>query len=150
MKRTREVCLTLAIPEPVILRLLVYWRAPNTERSISAPVNQVMVGTLPDVIAERLAVVFCGINPGMTAAAVGHHFAGRGNRFWRVIHLAGFTPEEILPENDRTILQHRFGLTAVVDRPTAQADQLSARDSSLSPRILNKKSRAIRLASSAF
>jgi double-stranded uracil-DNA glycosylase len=48
----------------------------------------------------------------MTAAAVGHHIAGRGNRFWRVIHLAGFTPEEILPENDRTILRHRCGLTA--------------------------------------
>jgi G:T/U-mismatch repair DNA glycosylase len=63
---------------------------------------------LPDIIAGRLAVVFCGINPGMTAAAVGHHFAGRGNRFWRVIHLAGFTPEEILPENDRTILRHRL------------------------------------------
>ena len=61
---------------------------------------------------EGLAVVFCGINPGMTAATVGHHFAGRSNRFWRVIHLAGFTPEEILPENDRTILRHRCGLTA--------------------------------------
>jgi double-stranded uracil-DNA glycosylase len=59
---------------------------------------------LPDIIAGRLAVV--------TAAAVGHHFAGRGNRFWRVIHLAGFTPEEILPENDRTIMRHRCGLTA--------------------------------------
>jgi double-stranded uracil-DNA glycosylase len=67
---------------------------------------------LPEIIAGRLAVVFCGINPGMTAAAVGHHFAGRGNRFWRVIHLAGFTPEEILPESDRTILRHRSGLTA--------------------------------------
>jgi len=70
---------------------------------------------LPDIIAGRLAVVFCGINPGMTAAAVGHHFAGRGNRFWRVIHLAGFTPEEILPENDRTILRHRCGLTPSFD-----------------------------------
>lgn len=90
--------------------------------------NHVMVDTLPDIITERLAVIFCGINPGMTAAAVGHHFAGRGNRFWRVIHLAGFTSEEILPQNDRTILQHRCGLTAVVDRPTARADQLSANE----------------------
>ena len=82
----------------------------------------------PDIMAVRLAVVFCGINPGMAAAATGHHFAGRGNRFWRVIHLAGFTPEEILPENDRTILQYRCGLTTVVDRPTARADQLSAQE----------------------
>src|ERR1700678_555174 len=88
----------------------------------------VMAGALPDIIAGRLEVVFCGINPGMTAAIAGHHFAGRGNRFWRVIHLAGFTPEEILPENDRTILQYRCGLTAVVDRPTARADQLSAQE----------------------
>ncbi len=87
-----------------------------------------MAGVLPDIIAERLAVVFCGINPGMAAAATGHHFAGRGNRFWRVIHLAGFTPQEILPENDRTILRYRCGLTTVVDRPTARADQLSAQE----------------------
>ncbi|MFU2330360.1 G/U mismatch-specific DNA glycosylase [Pseudomonas sp. NFX98] len=80
---------------------------------------------LEDILAERLAVVFCGINPGMTAAAQGHHFAGRGNRFWRTLHLAGFTPEQVRPENDRTILQYQCGLTAVVDRPTARADQLS-------------------------
>ena len=87
-----------------------------------------MIDPLPDIIAERLAVVFCGINPGMSAAAAGHHFVGRSNRFWRAIHLAGFTPEEILPKNDRTILQHRCGLTTVVPRPTARADELSARD----------------------
>jgi TDG/mug DNA glycosylase family protein len=87
-----------------------------------------MASPLPDIIAEHLAVVFCGINPGMSAAAEGHHFVGRGNRFWRVIHLAGFTPDEILPENDRTILQYRCGLTTVVDRPTARAEQVSARE----------------------
>jgi TDG/mug DNA glycosylase family protein len=87
--------------------------------------GHVMANTLPDIIAERLAVVFCGINPGMSAAAAGHHFVGRSNRFWRVIHLAGFTPEEIRPENDRTILRYRCGLTTVVERPTARADQLS-------------------------
>ncbi|VVO35500.1 G/U mismatch-specific DNA glycosylase [Pseudomonas fluorescens] len=80
---------------------------------------------LEDILAEHLAVIFCGINPGVTAAALGHHFAGRGNRFWRTLHLAGFTPQEIRPENDRTILQYQCGLTAVVERPTARADQLS-------------------------
>lgn len=83
---------------------------------------------LEDILAERLAVVFCGINPGLKAAAQGHHFAGRGNRFWRTLHLAGFTPEPVLPENDRTILQYHCGLTAVVDRPTARADQLSRQE----------------------
>lgn len=87
-----------------------------------------MAGALPDILAKGLAVIFCGINPGMTAAAAGHHFAGRGNRFWPAIHLAGFTPVEILPRNDRTILQYGCGLTTVVDRPTAQAEQVSAQE----------------------
>ncbi|MHC8320788.1 mismatch-specific DNA-glycosylase [Pseudomonas sp. GB2N2] len=50
----------------------------------------------------------------------------QGNRFWRTLHLAGFTPEQVRPENDRTLLHYQCGLTAVVDRPTARADQLSA------------------------
>lgn len=83
---------------------------------------------LEDILAGQLAVIFCGINPGMTAAAQGHHFAGRGNRFWRTLHLAGFTPEQVRPENDRTILSYQCGLTAVVERPTASADQLSLRE----------------------
>lgn len=60
---------------------------------------------LEDILAERLAVIFCGINPGLLAAAQGHHFAGRGNRFWRTLHLAGFTAHQVLPEDDRTLLQ---------------------------------------------
>ncbi len=87
-----------------------------------------MADPLPDIIERHLDVVFCGINPAMSAAEAGHHFVRRSNRFWRAIHLAGFTPEEIRPENDRTILQYRCGLTAVVARPTARADQLSAQE----------------------
>jgi TDG/mug DNA glycosylase family protein len=83
---------------------------------------------LEDILAEGLAVVFCGINPGMLAAAQGHHFAGRGNRFWRTLHLAGFTPHEVRPEQDRSILHYQCGLTAVVERPTARADQLSKQE----------------------
>ena len=84
-----------------------------------------MAEPLPDILARGLDVVFCGINPGMSAATAGHHFVGRSNRFWRVIHLAGFTPQEILPENDHTILRYRCGLTTVVERPTRRADELS-------------------------
>lgn len=83
-----------------------------------------MTNKLPDIIGERLTVLFCGINPGMTAATAGHHFVNRSNRFWRVLHLAGFTPQEIAPEQDRTILEYGYGLTTVVSRPTARADQL--------------------------
>jgi TDG/mug DNA glycosylase family protein len=87
-----------------------------------------MTDELPDIIAERLDVLFCGINPGMMAAATGQHFAGRSNRFWRVIHLAGFTPEEILPGQARALLEYRCGVTSVVKRPTARADQLSPKE----------------------
>lgn len=88
-------------------------------------VEHVVTDTLPDIIAERLDVLFCGINPGMTAAATGHHFAGRSNRFWRVIHLAGFTPKEMSPQEDHAILRYGCGVTSVVKRPTARADLLS-------------------------
>jgi TDG/mug DNA glycosylase family protein len=83
---------------------------------------------LPDILDKGLAVVFCGINPALSAAEAGHHFVARSNRFWRAIHLAGFTPAEIPPENDRTILRHGCGLTAVVERPTARAEQVSAQE----------------------
>src|ERR1700709_2384472 len=82
--------------------------------------------SLPDILQPGLSVVFCGINPGMRAASTGHHFAGRGNRFWQVIHKAGFTPERIDPEDDRSLLQYGCGLTTVVSRPAARADELSA------------------------
>jgi double-stranded uracil-DNA glycosylase len=81
--------------------------------------------SLPDLIEPGLQVIFCGINPGLSAAATGHHFAGRGNRFWRVLHLAGFTDEMFRPENDYRLLQYGYGLTAAVSRPTARSDELS-------------------------
>ena len=84
-----------------------------------------MSDELPDVIAADLDVLFCGINPGLTAATAGHHFVGRSNRFWRVLHHSGFTPAEIAPEDDRALLGYGCGITAVVKRPTAGADELS-------------------------
>ncbi|MBZ9942274.1 mismatch-specific DNA-glycosylase [Mesorhizobium sp. BR1-1-13] len=80
-----------------------------------------MTTTLPDLLADNLSVVFCGLNPGLDAAQTGHHFAGKGNRFWQVIHQAGFTPTQIEPEDDASILSFGLGLTTVVDRPTAAA-----------------------------
>jgi G:T/U-mismatch repair DNA glycosylase len=54
---------------------------------------------LHDLIAKHLDVLFCGINPAMSAAKSGHHFSNRSNRFWKVLHMAGFTPEVIHPAN---------------------------------------------------
>lgn len=80
---------------------------------------------LRDILAPNLRVVFCGINPGLKSAVAGHHFAGRRNRFWKTIHLAGFTSEEIAPEHGELILTYGYGLTTAVARPTSRADELS-------------------------
>ncbi|HEY0146584.1 MAG TPA: G/U mismatch-specific DNA glycosylase [Methylovirgula sp.] len=80
---------------------------------------------LPDVLAPGLAVVFCGINPGAHAAAAGHNFVGRSNRFWRAVHLAGFTPTELSAEEDQTFVRYGCGLTVAVARPTRRAEEIT-------------------------
>jgi double-stranded uracil-DNA glycosylase len=81
--------------------------------------------TLPDVIAPRLRVLFCGINPGLYSAAVGHHFGRPGNRFWRTLYAAGFTPSLFSPEQDGSLLDLGLGITNLCPRTTAGADQLT-------------------------
>jgi TDG/mug DNA glycosylase family protein len=82
--------------------------------------------TVPDVIAPGLRVLFCGINPGLYTAAVGHHFARPGNRFWPALHASGFTDRVISPWEERELLGRGLGITNVVDRATASADELTA------------------------
>lgn len=89
------------------------------------PNDAVRLRGLPDILAPGLSVIFCGINPGATAALAGRHFVSRTNRFWRVLHRAGFTPELIDPEDDRSILRYGCGLTVAVARPTPGANDLS-------------------------
>jgi len=83
---------------------------------------------LTDVISTCLDVVFCGINPGMRSAAVGLHFANRSNRFWRVLHLAGFTAKQLEPEEAPLLLGYGCGITSAVARPTISATGLSRAD----------------------
>lgn len=94
---------------------------------------------LTDLITQDLKVLFCGINPGLKSAFDGHHFSGRSNRFWKVLHLSGFTPKQIEPENDATLLDLKFGLTTAVSRATARADQLSKQEFSDSIEIFRNK-----------
>ena len=82
-------------------------------------------GTLRDFLASDLDVVFCGINPALSEARSGHHFSNPTNRFWRVLHLADFTPHLIQTSDDRTILQFACGLTAAVQRPTTRASEVT-------------------------
>lgn len=80
---------------------------------------------LPDVLAPGLKVVFVGINPGLYSAATGHHFARPGNRFWPTLHLSGFTPRLFRPSEQMELLMLGIGLTNIVPRPSARADELT-------------------------
>jgi TDG/mug DNA glycosylase family protein len=81
--------------------------------------------TVPDVIAYDLRVLFCGINPGLYTAAVGHHFARPGNRFWKALYAARFTDRLLSPFEESKLLESGYGVTNVVARATATADLLA-------------------------
>ena len=81
--------------------------------------------TVRDVIAPNLRVLFAGINPGLYTAAVGHHFARPGNRFWPALYAGGFTDHVLSPFDERELLQSGYGITNVVPRATASADLLT-------------------------
>ena len=80
---------------------------------------------VPDLIAPRLRVLFCGINPGLYSAATRHHFARPGNRFWPALHGGGFTPRVLKPWEERELLAWGYGITNLVARATATAAELS-------------------------
>ncbi len=82
--------------------------------------------TIRDVIAPGLRVLFCGINPGLYSGATGHHFARPGNRFWPTLHQAGFTRHLLAPSEERELLILGYGITNLVQRTTATADELSS------------------------
>jgi TDG/mug DNA glycosylase family protein len=105
---------------------------------------------LRDVLAPGLAVVFCGINPSLFSAAVGHHFARPGNRFWQALADAGFTDRRLMPEEDRTLLLHGCGLTNLVPRATASADELTREELAVGARRLAAKLRRTRPRCVAF
>lgn len=95
-------------------------RRPTKEELLAAGAR-----TLPDVIAPGLKVLFCGINPGLYTAWVGHHFARPGNRFWKALHAGGFTPCVLDPSEEQLLLEFGCGITNVAGRPSAAADELS-------------------------
>ena len=94
---------------------------------------------LKDVIAPDLKVLFCGINPGLYSASVGHNFARPGNRFWPVLFSAGFTDRLLSPFEERELLQFGFGITNIAARATARAEELSKDELRAGARILVRK-----------
>jgi TDG/mug DNA glycosylase family protein len=95
------------------------WK-PTREQLLAAETK-----TVRDVIAPGLRVLFCGINPGLYTAAVGHHFARPGNRFWPALYAGGFTERLLSPFEERELLKSGYGITNVVSRTTASADHLT-------------------------
>jgi TDG/mug DNA glycosylase family protein len=97
-----------------------------------------------DVIAPGLKVLFCGINPGLYTAAIGHHFGRPGNRFWPTLDAAGLTPRRLSPYEERELLDYGYGITNLVARATATADELRPEELAQGGRRLRAKARRYR------
>jgi double-stranded uracil-DNA glycosylase len=100
-------------------------RVPASRRPTADELTAARAKRVPDVIAPGLNVLFVGINPGLYTAAVGHHFARPGNRFWPALHASGFTPRLLSPCDERELLAYGCGITNVVARATAEAAELT-------------------------
>jgi TDG/mug DNA glycosylase family protein len=85
--------------------------------------------TVPDVLPgpddPPCAVLFCGINPGLVTALTGHHFGRPGNRFWPALHRSGFTSRLLQPAEQDQMRGLGLGITNMVPRATARADELT-------------------------
>jgi TDG/mug DNA glycosylase family protein len=122
------------------------WSGPPSRTELQAAAGK----GLRDVIAPGLKVVFCGINPGLYSAATGFHFARPGNRFWPALHAAGFTPRLFHPSEYERLLALGYGLTNLVNRGTAAADELSSAELIEGGRALAAKVRRFRPRAVAF
>jgi len=80
---------------------------------------------LPNLIKTDLKILFVGINPGLRSAAIGHHFAGHSNRFWRFLFDSGLTPSKLRGEEDVKLLDLGYGITNIVARPSTAAAELT-------------------------
>jgi TDG/mug DNA glycosylase family protein len=105
---------------------------------------------VPDVIRPGLAVLFCGINPGLYTAAIGYHFGRPGNRFWKALHLGGFTPRVFSPYDVEELLSLGYGITNVIGRATATAEGLRREEYVAGVTPLTRKVRKYRPAWVAF
>lgn len=99
--------------------------APIRARPTRAELEAARDRRVPDVIRPGLDVLFVGINPGLYTAAVGHHFARPGNRFWPALHAGGFTPRLLSPYDEQELLRYGIGITNVVNRTTVNAQELT-------------------------
>ena len=99
--------------------------ATSSVRPSSADLAAAANRGIRDVIAPGLQVLFVGINPGLYSAATGHHFARPGNRFWPALHRSGFTQKQLHPSEQDELVGSGYGITNLVNRGTATADELA-------------------------
>src|SRR5918994_2995248 len=111
------------------------------QRPSKAQVAAAVGRTVPDLIRPGLAVLFCGINPGLYSGATGFHFARPGNRFWPALHAAGFTDRVLGPWEEHLLLDHGCGITNLVTRATATAAELDDEELRAGRRALLRKVR---------
>jgi TDG/mug DNA glycosylase family protein len=100
--------------------------------------------TIRPLLGPELGVLFCGINPGLYSGATGHHFARPGNRFWPSLHAAGFSPRLLAPWEEHLLLESGCGITNLVARATATADELTAAELVAGRRRLERQVRRVR------
>src|SRR5438093_7474902 len=98
-------------------------RAPTSTASTS-PAYTSAVPRPRDIIIEHPRILFVGINPGRTSGALGHHFAGPGNPFWRLLHAAGLVPEPLDWADDVRLPEFGLAVTNIVPRPTREAAEI--------------------------
>lgn len=117
-------------------------------KSVPRPTKEELLAAvgarMPDVIAPGLQVLFCGINPSVYSAVVGHHFARPGNRFWPALYASGFTPRLLSPSEDRELLSLGYGITNVVEPASVSADSLTAEQYAQGARRLEARVRRYR------
>lgn len=112
---------------------------PVHRRPTRAEIAAAKGKTLADVMAADLKVLFCGINPGLYTAAIGHHFGRPGNRFWPALYAAGFTDRLLSPYEEQELLPRGYGITNIVARASARADDLTAEELREGARVLEHK-----------
>jgi double-stranded uracil-DNA glycosylase len=99
---------------------------------------------LKDVVVPRPRILLVGINPGLRSGALGHHFAGNGNPFWRLLYEARLIPEKLDYEDDQRLAEFGIALTNLCARPTRSAAELARADIDRGRRVLERKCRALR------
>ncbi|XP_005111670.1 uncharacterized protein LOC101858755 [Aplysia californica] len=109
------------------------------DRFNGMPEEEVLQRLLPDRLAHNLDIIIIGINPGLFAAYVGHHYAGPGNHFWKCLYLSGLIPEPMNAYDDFKLLDFGIGFTNICARTTRGSSDLKRVEIKEGAEILKRK-----------